>query len=231
MKMSIKVYAKVNSDNYITDINSEIFLNDKTGYVQIDSGDGDKFAHAQGNYFDKPLIDSDGFYNYKLDKGKAVERTSTEKYSDSTYLNLIKATKTTEIKNTCGEKIISGFNSDAKTTGTFLHYTLEQTKQDDMKVLMASILNGATEVLWHDSSRVMHEVYNATQFTALYKAAMNYIVSCKVFSDGLEQYLANVLAGTDENKVTIAKAINWDTILPTDIQTIVDQQIALMKQK
>ena len=70
-----KVYVKINEENYITEINSSIFLADTDGYILIDEGNGDKYAHAQGNYLDKPIYDEQGRYNYKLVKGKVVEIT------------------------------------------------------------------------------------------------------------------------------------------------------------
>lgn len=68
-KKPIKVYVKVNTKNEITAINSEIFIKDLTGWVEIDEGYGDKYAHAQNNYFSKPLRNIDGTYNYKYEKG------------------------------------------------------------------------------------------------------------------------------------------------------------------
>lgn len=62
---TIEVYAKVNEDGFITDINSNIFIEDFEGWKKIDEGYGDKFAHAQTNYFNKPIIDNDGNYLIK----------------------------------------------------------------------------------------------------------------------------------------------------------------------
>ena len=74
----IKVYVKLDENNVITQINSSIFLKDMTDYICIDEGMGDKFAHAQGNYLEKGLIDEQGRYNYKFDNG-LVELTDEEK--------------------------------------------------------------------------------------------------------------------------------------------------------
>ncbi|MFU0833866.1 MAG: hypothetical protein ACFWUC_13145 [Oscillospiraceae bacterium] len=78
-KTNHAVYAKTNDSGYITAVNSDVFLSDLTGWTQIDEGTGDKYAHAQGNYFDKPLIDENGCYNYKLVDGEPVETTDEEK--------------------------------------------------------------------------------------------------------------------------------------------------------
>ena len=76
------VYAKVDESNRITAINSSAFLADVTGWTEIDSGYGDKYHHAQGNYFDKPLYDERGICRYKLVDGKPVERTQEEMDAD-----------------------------------------------------------------------------------------------------------------------------------------------------
>lgn len=72
------VYVKVNESGYITAVNSSAFLNDFTGWTEIDQGQGDKYLHAQGNYFEKPLITESGVYQYKLANGEPVECTPEE---------------------------------------------------------------------------------------------------------------------------------------------------------
>lgn len=79
MKETIKVYIKINENNIITDINSSIFLNSIEGYTQIDEGSGDRYAHAQGNYLEKSLVDESGRFNYKFEDGKILELTEEEK--------------------------------------------------------------------------------------------------------------------------------------------------------
>ncbi len=69
---SIKVYIKVNEKNDITRIGSSIFLNDVSGWIKIDEGYGDKFAHAQSQYFDKPLQSENGKFNFKYINGEVV---------------------------------------------------------------------------------------------------------------------------------------------------------------
>ena len=72
------VYVKTNSDGYITAVNSFAFLSDTNGWVEIDSGYGDKFHHAQGNYFPQSIITMGGAYRYKLIDGTVVECTTVE---------------------------------------------------------------------------------------------------------------------------------------------------------
>lgn len=76
--MEYIVYVKPNSNGYITAVNSSAFLTDTAGWVEIDSGNGDKYHHAQGNYFEKPIMTMDGAYQYKLMDSKVMECTAEE---------------------------------------------------------------------------------------------------------------------------------------------------------
>ena len=78
------VYVKADDQNRITAINSSAFLPDPSGWQEIDSGFGDKYHHAQGNYFDKLIYDDRGIKRYKLVDGKPVERTQEEMDADYT---------------------------------------------------------------------------------------------------------------------------------------------------
>lgn len=76
------VYIKTDEEGRIIAVNSSAFLEDTTGWVEIDSGVGDRYHHAQGNYLDKPICTDDGIYQYKLVDGAAVERTTDEITAD-----------------------------------------------------------------------------------------------------------------------------------------------------
>ena len=78
------VYVKPDEAGRITAINSSAFLSDTDGWVKIDHGVSDKFHHAQGNYFPKPIIDDRGVLRYKLVDGKPAERTAEEMDADYT---------------------------------------------------------------------------------------------------------------------------------------------------
>ena len=73
-----KVYVKINATNYITDVNSSEFLIDTTDWIAIDGGIGDRYHHAQGNYFPKPIITDGGAYRYKMVDGAPMECTTEE---------------------------------------------------------------------------------------------------------------------------------------------------------
>lgn len=76
--MEYIVYVKPNENGYITAVNSSAFLTDNTEWVEIDSGYGDKYHHAQGNYLPESIVTDGGAYRYKLVDGEAVECTAEE---------------------------------------------------------------------------------------------------------------------------------------------------------
>ncbi|MBR4039422.1 MAG: hypothetical protein IKJ11_04905 [Clostridia bacterium] len=76
------VYVKMDDANRITAVNSSEFLNDLTGWTEIDSGYGDRYHHAQGNYFDKPIMDERGVWRYRLVLGVPQERTQEDMDAD-----------------------------------------------------------------------------------------------------------------------------------------------------
>ena len=80
MNGEYKVYVSL-SDGYITSINSEIFLSQEEiqTMTEIDRGQGDKYAHAQGLYLEKGLVDEHGRYNYKFVENKVVEVAEGDK--------------------------------------------------------------------------------------------------------------------------------------------------------
>lgn len=89
------VYAKPNSNGYIVAVNSSAFLSDTSGWVEIDSGYGDKCHHAQGNYFPEPISTDGGAYRYKLVKDKPVECTA-EEIAEQEVANVSTSTPTQE---------------------------------------------------------------------------------------------------------------------------------------
>lgn len=77
-----KVLVRVDDAGRVTAINSDAFVTDTDGWVEIDSGWGDKYHHAQGNYLPSTLADQRGLYLYKLVEGRIVPRTAEEIEAD-----------------------------------------------------------------------------------------------------------------------------------------------------
>lgn len=73
------VYARADETGRIVEINSSAFLADTAGWTAIDDGYGDKYHHAQNNYFSKPLYDEQWCANYKIENSIVLERTEEEK--------------------------------------------------------------------------------------------------------------------------------------------------------
>lgn len=79
------VYVQTDDQSRITAVNSSAFVPDDWG-TEIDQGYGDKYHHAQGNYFPQPIYTEDGIPRYKLEDGQAVERTEEEMEADRAAL-------------------------------------------------------------------------------------------------------------------------------------------------
>jgi hypothetical protein len=68
-----QVYIKINKNSDVVNINSNVFIRDYTNWIKVDEGDGNKYAHAQSGYLNKPLFNKNGTCNYKYINGKIVE--------------------------------------------------------------------------------------------------------------------------------------------------------------
>ncbi len=84
-----KVYIKIDERNRIIGINSSAFLRDTEGWIEVDSGSGDKYHHAQNNYLPDPLVDENGLYNYRYIDGQAVRRSAEEKEPEIAHINAL----------------------------------------------------------------------------------------------------------------------------------------------
>ena len=93
-EITYKVYVKTDELNRITAINSSAFLSSLDGWVEIDSGVGCRYHHAQGNYLPNPIMDDRCIYRYTLEDGKPVERTQDE--MDEDYAAIPVPEQTTE---------------------------------------------------------------------------------------------------------------------------------------
>lgn len=102
-----KVYIKTDGQNNITAVDSDAFLPSPIpeGWMQIDEGVGDKYHHAQGNYFDGPLISETGKYRYKYAGGAVTENDV------SPTLDELKAAKRAEIWG-AGDAILAQVKSN-----------------------------------------------------------------------------------------------------------------------
>ena len=80
------VLVKTDSGNRITEVDSSAFVENDGTWYEIDSGTGDKFHHAQGNYFPGPKYDDRGIPRYAyVPDGDPKWRERTKEEMDADY--------------------------------------------------------------------------------------------------------------------------------------------------
>lgn len=82
MTDSAKVFIKVNNKNCVIDIDSDKFIEDVTGWIQIDEGTTDRHIFPRGNYLSKPLFVQPSVCRYKYMDGVLSERIVEEIQAD-----------------------------------------------------------------------------------------------------------------------------------------------------
>lgn len=129
------VYVKTDDANRIIAANSSAFIQDITGWVEIGSGFGDKYHHAQGNYFPKPIMDMRGIKRYRAyqftdaPEGEIIARF----FKDGEEYVILERTQE---------------EMDADYTPTEIKPTTEQrvdaleTTTDDIILMMAELIGG-----------------------------------------------------------------------------------------
>lgn len=98
-----KVYVKTDEAGRVVAVVSSAFLQSTDGWTEIDSGYGDAYHHAQGNYLPLPIVDERGVYRYKLDGDVVADRTAEEMDADVVELEQ-QPTDAERIKSLEGEK-------------------------------------------------------------------------------------------------------------------------------
>ena len=82
-----QVYIIIDGKNRIVSVDSSAFISETTGWVQIDEGTGDRYHHAQGNYFPGPLYDERGIPRYAyVPDGDPKWRERTQEEMDADYV-------------------------------------------------------------------------------------------------------------------------------------------------
>lgn len=157
----MKVYIKIDDKDRVIDINSEVFISDFSGWIEIDNGTGDRYRLAQTNYLPNPLITDEGYYRYKYTNGGIVER-SEEEISGDAFPYII-ARKKSELSAECEKAIISGIDvGDA-------HYSL--TIEDQANILaLTPLAQTGSSVFYHSDSNMCCE-YSPEDFLAVVNAA------------------------------------------------------------
>lgn len=188
----MKVFIKLDDEDNIININSEIFIEDTSDWIEIDEGEGDKYSHAQGNYLPKPLRTSEGYYRYKYYNGDVVERSEEEINSDA-FPDII-SQKKAELSAECEKAIISGVDvGDA-------HYSLTIEDQANILAWMAVAQTGKA-VPYHQDGQPCR-VYTADEFMEVANAAVAYKTHHTTYCNLL---MRQVEAITDVDEVKAVK--------------------------
>ncbi len=209
MDNTITVYAQINEDKNIIAVNSSVFLPDTVDWVQIDEGEGDKYAHAQNNYFDKPLVDENGCANYKLVDGRPIERTEEEKVADTDYVEQIRAAKLSEISDACEQTIYSGV--DVEDSKGIEHFSLTMADQTNLTALVEAVAQGGISVPYHADEQLCRQ-FTADEIKAVYAAAKAYITKNVTLCNHLNVWIRRCTTAQEIN------AITYTTNLPDDLQ-------------
>ena len=189
----MKVFVKLDEAANIININSEIFIEDTSDWIEIDEGEGDKYAHARGNYLPKSLRTSEGYYRYKYYNGDVVERSEEEINSDA-FPDII-SQKKAELSAECEKAIISGVDvGDA-------HYSLTIEDQANILAWMAVAQTGKA-VPYHCDGQPCR-VYTADEFMEVANAAVAYKTHHTTYCNLL---MRQVEAMTDADEV---KAVQY----------------------
>lgn len=81
-----KVLIKINNAKNIIAVDSDAFVTALDEWIQIDEGVGDRYHHAQNNYFPKPKYDERGIPRYAYVKdGSPKWRERTQEEMDADY--------------------------------------------------------------------------------------------------------------------------------------------------
>lgn len=101
-----KVIVLVDNLNRIVSINSSAFLADVSKWLQIDEGTGDRYRHAQNNYFPKPKYDERGIPRYAyVPDGNPKWRERTQEEMDADYVPPVSQPSAEELLNALMEGI------------------------------------------------------------------------------------------------------------------------------
>ena len=81
------VLVLLGDKNTILSVDSSAFLSDTDGWVKIDAGTGDRYHHAQNNYFPAPPYDDRGVPRYAyVPDGNPKWRERTPEEMDADYV-------------------------------------------------------------------------------------------------------------------------------------------------
>jgi hypothetical protein len=140
--------------------------------------------------FDKQIR----LYKYMLDEGnilledipKHIKPLLEDNPNEIELLESKKYLKRKEIKQSCYNTIVKGFDTDIKYS-ELRHYSLDEFSQKNIDDQMIQLQAGEIKnALWHDDSKVMHDLWTFAEFKEFFTQYKMFILSCRLKSDILE---------------------------------------------
>lgn len=182
------VYIRTDEHNRILAVNSSAFLTDTTGWTQIDEGLGDKYHHAQGNYFDGGLYTADGIPRYKLADGAPVLRSEEEIEADRLPdLETVRAAKIAEMSAACNAAINAGTTVQMP-DGTQEAFTYSTADQANVSEMFMACLMGAESYPYHANGQPCQS-FTAAEIMSIYGTLSMYKTGQLTYHNQLKQYI------------------------------------------
>lgn len=222
--MEYRVYVKTNENSYITTVNSSAFLEDVAGWTEIDSGIGDKYHHAQGNYFNKPLVTKFGAYQYKLVEGKPVECTLEE--ITAQLLPSIKQSKIAELSNLCNQAINQGMEIQL-TAEVKEYFTYNIDDQANISEMFNSLVLGAESYPYHASGAECR-MYTPSEIMTMYSSLSGLKTHHLTYYNQLRVYVESLSDAEAIQAVTYGQELTGEYLIKYN-QLMAQAQVEMAK--
>ena len=197
------VYVKINESNYIISINSSAFLSDTSEWIEIDRGNGDKYHHVQGNYFEKTIVTENGAYRYKLVDGKPEE--CNEEEINLQLLPSIKLKKVQELSEYCNSSINNGMEIQlSEDVKEYFTYSLDD--QANISEMFNAIILGAENYPYHASGKECR-MYSTSEIVVIYSSLSTLKTHHLTYYNQLRAYTESLTNYQDIDNVTYGQEL------------------------
>ena len=195
-----RVYVQTDEQGRITAVNSSAFVPDDWG-TEIDQGYGDKYHHAQGNYFFQPIYTEDGIPRYKLVDGSPVERTEEEIGADRLFPQKMKKIAQSKIDLTIYLESHPLQWADGE------YYSITQDKQNQLTSTLLSAQIDSQKPEWNSTGLVCKE-WEIEELMSLGVAIKNRVKKLVKYQQQKEIEINNAKSMNELNSIII----NYDEV-------------------
>lgn len=176
---------------------------DRTGWIQIDEGTGDRYNLCQTHYFVGGIYTADGVPRYKLVDDQAVERTEEEIAADR--LPAARAAKDSELSAACNAAIVAGMDIQLP-GGTTEHFDYSERDQINIKEMFDAVLMGAT-MYPYQSENGRCRTYTAEEIVTIYPTLAGNKTSQLTYYHQLKDYIATLETAEEIEAVTYGQLL------------------------